>query len=183
MSHASDDEQFHGWVVRAQQGDPTGFDALMRALERPLAGFLRARGAGDAEGLVNEVLVRVFSGIGDFEGNAPQFRAWVYRIARNLLIDERRRAGRRPDAVSTAPDTLPEPLLSKTAPDRLNEAERVEGLLARVTAEQREVLLLRVVAGLSVEETAEVLGCRPGAVRALQHRALKRLRQEISRRP
>ncbi|MDE0801991.1 MAG: RNA polymerase sigma factor, partial [Acidimicrobiales bacterium] len=82
-----DDEQFERWVGSAQQGDPAGFDALVSALERPLVGFVRGRGASDPEGLVNEVLVRVFSGIADFEGNAPQFRAWVFRIARNLIID------------------------------------------------------------------------------------------------
>ena len=177
-----DDEQFERWVGSAQQGDPAGFDALVSALERPLVGFVRGRGASDPEGLVNEVLVRVFSGIADFEGNAPQFRAWVFRIARNLIIDERRTAGRRPDAVVTAPDQIPESPVHEAVADRFDQSERVETILAHVTSEQREVLLLRVVAGLSVEETAEVLGCRPGAVRALQHRGLKRLRQEFSRR-
>ncbi|MDZ7674089.1 MAG: RNA polymerase sigma factor [Acidimicrobiales bacterium] len=188
MKYDADDAQFSEWVACAQQGDPAGFDSLVRALERPLAGFVRARGAADPEGLVNEVLVRVFSGIAGFDGNAPQFRAWVFRIARNLLVDERRRDGRRPHVVATAPDMLPEPIFSQPAfseptPDRLDESERVEAILAQVTSEQREVLLLRVVAELSVEETAEVLDCRPGAVRALQHRGLKRLRQEFARKP
>ncbi|MFZ6003117.1 MAG: RNA polymerase sigma factor [Actinomycetota bacterium] len=177
-----DDRRFEGWVGSAQEGDPAGFDALVRALEGPLTGFVRARRASDPEGLANEVLVRVFSGIADFEGNAPQFRAWVFRIARNLLIDERRKAGRRPDTVATAPDQLPEQPSPAVLPDALDQSERIEAILDHVTPEQREVLLLRVVAGLGVEETAEVLGCQPGAVRALQHRGLKRLRQEFSRR-
>ncbi len=178
MMPTVDDRQFEVWIASAQEGDPAAFDSLVRALEGPLAGFLRARGASDPEGLTNEVLVRVFSGIAEFEGNAPQFRAWVFRIARNLLVDERRKTGRRPDTVATAPDQIPEPPSHGTVPDRLDQSERIEAILDQVTPEQREVLLLRVVAGLGVDETAEVLGCRPGAVRALQHRALKRLRQE-----
>lgn len=183
MSHEAEDEELAALLGRAQQGDPVAFDRLVLALQGPLTGFLRARGAADAEDLANEVLVRVFSGIVGFDGNVAQFRAWVFRIARNLVVDERRRAGRRPDTVPTAPDGLPEASAPSAEPDHLDEVERVEGLLARVTADQREVLLLRVVAGLSVEETAQVLGRRPGAVRALQHRALHTLRQQVTRKP
>jgi RNA polymerase sigma factor (sigma-70 family) len=180
--HSDDDVQFPDRLRRAQGGEPAAFDALVRWVEGPLMGFLRAQGASDPAGSANEVLVRVFSGIGRFEGNAAQFRAWVFQIARNLVIDEHRASGRRPVGLSTAPERLPEDRAALEV-DRLDELERVEALLVGLTADQREVLLLRVVAGLSVEETAEVVGRRPGAVRALQHRALNQLRSKLSRNP
>jgi len=176
------DDVYDGFDVRlrrAQAGDPGAFDELVRWLEYPLVGFLRARGVEDPEGMANEVLVRVFGGIERFDGGGAQFRAWVFRIARNALIDERRYRARRPDVVFTVHEELAEGV-TVDATDRIGERERVEALLADLTDEQREVLVLRVVAGLSVEETAQTVGRRPGAVRALQHRALARLRTVLS---
>jgi RNA polymerase sigma factor (sigma-70 family) len=177
------DERFADRLTRARDGGSSAFDELVRWLERPLVGFLRARGADDGEGLANEVLVRVFRGIARFEGGEAQFRAWVFRIARNALIDERRHRGRRPDMVPTVHNELPEPAALDDFPDRIGERERVEGMLSGLTDEQREVVLLRVVAGLSVDETARVVGRRPGAVKALQHRAMGRVRASLARRP
>jgi RNA polymerase sigma-70 factor (ECF subfamily) len=176
------DHEFGERLTRAQAGDPRAFDELVVWLERPLVGFLRARGAGDAEDMANEVLVRVFSRIEQFEGGGPQFRAWLFRIARNVLVDERRYRARRPDIVPTMPADLPEDAVFDPV-DQIGEWERVDVMLGDLTDEQREVVLLRIVAGLSVEETALAVGRRPGAVRALQHRALARLRTALSGRP
>lgn len=176
------DRGFARRLARARSGDPRAFEELLQWLERPLAGFLRARGTEDWEALANEVFVRAFSGIERFDGNAVQFRAWVFRIARNALTDEHRHRARRVDAVATAPQELPEITITEDVLDRAGQRERVEEMLSDLTDEQREVVLLRIVAGLSVEETAEVVGRRPGAVRALQHRALARLRTSLSAR-
>ena len=89
---------------------------------------------------------------------------------------------RRPDTVPTVHEELPE-AVTVDVTDRIGERERVEALLSDLTDDQREVLLLRVVAGLSVEETAQAVGRPAGAVRALQHRALARLRSVLSGRP
>lgn len=180
----SGDEEgpFAGRLAGAQAGDPRAFDELVVWLEQPLLGFLTARGADDPHGTANEVLVRAFRRIDSFSGGAAQFRAWVFRIARNALVDEHRRRSSRPVAVPHRPDALPEGAAVDDRLDRLGERERVEALLGCLTGEQREVVLLRVVAGLSVDETAAAMGRRPGAVRALQHRALARLRAELSER-
>jgi RNA polymerase sigma-70 factor (ECF subfamily) len=175
------DHQFGRWLAWARSGDPRGFEQLVRWLERPLAGFVRARGADDWEALTNDVLVRAFGRIEQFEGNAVRFRAWIFRIARNALIDEHRRRERRVDAVPTLPHHLPQPLADDDPTAAVEGRERVDAMLAELTDEQREVVLLRIVAGLSVEETAEVVGRRPGAVRTLQHRALARLRRSFPR--
>ncbi|HEX6419740.1 MAG TPA: sigma-70 family RNA polymerase sigma factor [Acidimicrobiales bacterium] len=177
-----DDGAFADHLARAQGGEPRAFDELVRWLEHPLLGFLTARGADDPHGTANEVLVRAFRRIDTFAGGAAQFRAWVFRIARNALVDEHRRRSSRPVAVPHRPDTLPDAVTVDDHLDRVDERERVEAMLGCLTDDQREVVLLRVVAGLSVEETAATVGRRPGAVRALQHRALARLRSELSER-
>jgi RNA polymerase sigma factor (sigma-70 family) len=174
------DHEFARRLARAQSGDPRAFEELLQGLERPLAGFLRSRGAEDSESLANDVLVRAFRGIGRFDGGAAQFRAWVYRIARNVLVDEHRHRARRVDAVAMMPHELPDTPTAGDVLDRVGERDRVEAMLSGLTDEQREVVLLRIVAGLSVEETAQVVGRRPVAVRALQHRALGQLRRSLS---
>lgn len=177
----NDDEDglFADRLARARCGDPRAFDELVRWLERPLLGFLAARGAEDPDGTANEVLVRVFRGVGGFEGGQAQFRSWVFRIARNALVDEYRRRRSRPPTVPTEPEVLSNAVMTDDDLDRIGERERVEAMLRCLTDQQREVLLLRVVAGLSVEETAQAVGRRPGAVRVLQYRALGRLRASL----
>lgn len=175
-----DDEgdAFEGRLARAQRGDPWAFDELVRWLERPLLGFLTARGAEDPDGTANEVLVRMFRRIDRFAGGQAQFRAWVFTIARNALVDEHRRRASRPVPVPDGTEALTGAVADDL--DRIGERERVEAMLDCLTDDQREVVLLRVVAGLSVDETARAVGRRPGAVRAMQHRALTRLRASLS---
>lgn len=173
-----DESWFAGALGRAQAGERSGFDELVRHLDPRLVGFARARGADDPEGLADEVLVQMCRSIGTFQGNLAQLRAWVFTIARNRIIDERRRAGRRVDARATDPAQLPDAPVAGAEVDP-EQRERVDALLADLTDDQREIIVLRVVVGLSVEETASVVGRRPGAVRALQHRALRALRSEL----
>lgn len=179
MGAELEDERLVGLVGRAQVGDPAAFDDIVRGLEQPLLGFARAHNANDPDGVANEVLLRAFRGIVLFEGGAPQFRAWIFQIARNVIADEHRAAGRRITPIPLEPARMPE-IHDTTAPDRIEEIERVRHLLRSVPRDQKDVLVLRIIAGLSVAEVAEVLGKRPGAIRALQHRGLERLRREIA---
>lgn len=175
-----DDAWFAPALERARAGEPAGFDALVRHLDARLVGFARARGADDPEGLADDALVQMCRSIGTFDGNLAQLRAWVFTIARNRIIDERRRAGRRVDARPTDPSQLPDAAGMDAEVDP-EQRERVVALLADLTDDQREIIVLRIVVGLSVEETASVVGRRPGAVRALQHRALRTLRTQLVR--
>lgn len=179
MSEADEEALFAAAIDRARAGDARGYDGLVRLVDRKLVGFARARGAADPEGLANDVMVRMCQAVDDFEGNLAQFRAFVFTIARHRLIDERRRRARRVDDVATAPEELPEPAVDDAVLGAVGGSERVDALLAGLTDDQREVVVLRIVVGLSVEETAEVVGRRPGAVRALQHRALRQLRATL----
>lgn len=179
------DDETESWfastLARAQRGDSAAFDELVRWLERPLLGFIRARGARDADDVANEVLVRVFRRIDGFSGNAAQFRAWVFHITRNQIIDAYRRAQRRGHVELTSTGELPDDGDVDAMAGDTEQGERIEAMLSGLSPEQREVLLLRVVAGLSVDETAAAIGKRAGAVRALQHRALSALRKELAK--
>lgn len=163
--------------VRA--GEPAACERLFNSMARRVAGFLRAQGVADPEGLTNEVFHRVFSSIDRFDGGEGQFRAWVFTIARNLVADERRRAARRPwtrralDKVVAIGGDVEEEAL-----DQLGNTWARE-ILQALSSDQRDVLLLRVVSDLSVKETATVLGKTPGAVKTLQRRALASLRRHL----
>ena len=177
----SSDSGFDGVLAAAQEGAEWAWELLIRDLVSPLTAFFRARDAADPENLAGEVFLDVANGIRRFEGSASGFRSWVYVIARRRLIDERRRRGRRPEEAhlyDPLPATHREPSAEDEALSRLG--GEVQELLGALTSEQRDVLLLRVVAGLSLQETAAVVGKRIGAVKALQRRALIALRKEIS---
>ncbi len=176
-------EQFATVLRAAQSGAEWAIAALYRDLQPNLLGYLRSQQPGDAEDLASEVWMNVASGIGRFEGNEAAFRGWLFTIARRRLIDLRRRSARRQT------DVVPVDALAERPASDDAEQEVLAGLTTRraldrvvriLSAEQAEVVLLRLVAGLPVEEVATIVGKRPGAVRALQHRALVRLARELA---
>jgi RNA polymerase sigma factor (sigma-70 family) len=143
----------------------------------------RASRVVDPDDLVGEVFLRVLQGIERFEGDGRAFRAWVFTVARNLAIDERRRNDRfRTEPVS--PETLIEvaPIGDAEAEAmRALAEERVRGVLDQLTTEQRDVLLLRILGDLTIEQVALALGKTPGAIKALQARAVATIRRQMSR--
>ena len=166
-------------LAAAQAGGPWAYQRLFDWLARPVAGYLRGQGAEDPDGLANDVFLRAFTNIGGFTGDEDRFRSWVFTIAHNGLVDERRRRSRRPVVDDR-------PVEERTAPDDTEAAaldrvgdERVRSLLAELSAEQRDVLLLRIVADLTVEQVAGTMGKTPGAVKQLQRRGLAVLRQRL----
>lgn len=172
-------------LVSAQRGDGRAFDHLFEALNRRVHAFVRVRGTTDPEGLVNEVFLKVFTNLSGFDGNEVQFRAWVFTIARNKLIDEGRRRQRR--VAETSMEAAMESVASAGSGVGDVEAEALSSLgdgwvaaqLGALTAEQREVVVLRIVADLTIEAIAEVLGKRVGAVKALQRRAFRTLAKNL----
>jgi RNA polymerase sigma-70 factor, ECF subfamily len=154
---------------------------LFHLVAEPLLGYLRSRGAGDADAIANEVLMRALTQLDRFEGDESGFRAWVFTIARCRLLDDRRAGQRR---VTTQSLDKPSEWLigGDVEVDAMAElgSDWVEAILDSLAPDQRDVLLLRVVSDLSIEETATVLDKTPGAIKALQHRALASIRRKIS---
>jgi len=170
----------------ARSGEPWAFEAIYRDLAPAVLGYLRSQRAAEPEDLASDVFVGVVRGLPSFRGDERGFRSWVFSIAHRRLVDERRRlARRREDAVD--PSLMSGPLAASSVGDaeaealariRQGWALRVLGLL---TEDQRSVLLLRILADLSVEEVAGILGKRPGAVKTLQRRALASLARHLDR--
>jgi RNA polymerase sigma factor (sigma-70 family) len=176
-------ESFDAVLDAARTGEGWAFERLFLWLAKAVTAYLRGAGVEDPEGAANDVLLRAFTSLDRFTGDEDRFRSWVFTIAHHLLIDERRRLARRPkssplESAGTEPGE-PAPPAEAGALISLGD-DRVRALLAGLAPDQREVVLLRIVADLSIEDTAAALGKRPGAVKALQHRAMRTLRARIA---
>lgn len=170
---------FDEQLTAAKAGEGWAFDALFDQWNSRVTGFVRSQGVGDVDGVVNDVFLKAFRSLGSFEGDVDGFRAWMFRIARNRVIDEYRRNGRMPATTSV------ERASEVSGGDVVDDAERRLGndrllaLLDLLTEEQREVLALRFVADLTIDQIAAVTGRRRGAVKQLQRRGLRRLEAEL----
>jgi RNA polymerase sigma-70 factor (ECF subfamily) len=148
-----------------------------------LRGYLRAIGQDEVDDLLDDVLFTVYRRLDRFEGGEAGFRSWVFTIAHIVAVDHYRRRRRRPEPVDTSDPRYMAVLgvlqgVDAIVTDQVLE-HRLQEVLDRLPDKQREVLLLRTVADLSVEQTATVIGRNPGAVRVLYHRALASVRRRI----
>lgn len=172
-----DPSALEGALEGARDGDEWAIEALFRAFQPQLLGYLRHHAPDMADDLASETWLAAAKGLHRFEGGIGDFRAWLFTIARHRVIDHYRSQGRRPRQVPHDPDRDPR------APDdtadlvigELSSAEAITALTRELSADQAEVVLLRVVADLSVEEVAKIMKRSPGSVRVLQHRALRTL--------
>ena len=162
----------------ARVGAGWAFEGIYSALGGQVRRFLAAQGAPDPDALTQDVFVRVFGGLDRFEGDAEHLRSWVFTVARNLLIDQRRAAARRP---VTADAPVPERGVPGAEDDVVAglDARRVLDVLDTLPADQREVVVLRFLVDLPLAEVAAVTGHSTSAVKALQHRGLARLRRRL----
>lgn len=156
----------------ARAGAGWGFEQAFEALAPEVHGYLRAQRAADPEASTNEAFLEVHRRLAGFDGDEGSFRAWVFVVAHQVLLHERARLGD-DDAVGAAPVEPVEPG---------GDVEMLEALDA-LTAEQRDVLLLRYVANLTLDQVAEATGRRVSAVKALQRRALDGLRRRLTAEP
>jgi RNA polymerase sigma-70 factor (ECF subfamily) len=173
-------DDFDDVLARARTGAGEAFTVLYQDLSKPVAAYVRTQGVADVEDLTSEVFMAVFTGLSRFEGDQAGFRSWVFTIAHHRVADHWRRAARSLSLTSYDPmdDERTVPSAEAGAFESLGSQEVAE-LLAGLTEEQREVLTLRVVADLTVEQVADVVGRSLGAVKALQRRALATLRRQI----
>lgn len=165
-------------VERARAGDASAWETLYkRAYPKLLAFAARRIGPVDGKDAVNEAMARAVARIDRFEWGRTSFDAWLFGILRHV-VEDAKRAGRRlvlgddeldDQSLGVEPGPLDHLLGSETS-------AAVRAAFAKLPDFDREVLELRVVAGLSSDEVASVVGKRPGAVRMAQARALSRLR-------
>jgi RNA polymerase sigma factor (sigma-70 family) len=167
----------------ARAGSEWAWTAIYRDLSPMVFRYLRAHHAPDAEDLMGDVFVQVVRRLSSFSGGERDFRAWVMTIVRNRLIDEWRRVSKH--AISFTPDDPRQAEADWGDPEdeamRRFSCSQVRVILDRLSVDQRDVLFLRVFAGLSVEETGRVVAKTPGAVKALQSRALAAIQRALSR--
>jgi RNA polymerase sigma-70 factor, ECF subfamily len=137
---------------------------------------------GSADDVAQEVCLAVVTALRSYVVSGRSFRSFVFAIAAHKVADAFRAIDRdRTEPTADLPEgpVLHGPVLEDDPEQRLlagERAERLGALLQLLTPRQRKVLFLRIVVGLTAEETAEQLGSTPGAVRVTQHRALDRLR-------
>ncbi len=174
---------FDALLEAAQQGDEGAVADLYHDLHPRLSGYLYAREPRAADDVEGEVWLAVAQGIARFSGTEESFRAWVFSIAQRRLADFRRTAMRRATAPTPA-EELERPAVGRTEDivlERISADEAVAFVTATLPRDQAEIVLLRVIAGLGVDEVSELLGKRPGTVRVMQHRALRRLQAELEK--
>lgn len=164
----------------ARAGQAWAFTVLWTELSPAVAAYARAQGSREPDDLTSDVFLAAFTRLSTFTGDTAAFRAFVFTIAHHRVVDERRRRSRRPEALPLEPgdDAGREVSAEETVLQQVA-TERTVAMLADLSDDQREVLLLRLVADLTVTQVAALTGRRPGAVKALQRRGLDALRRRM----
>lgn len=175
--------EFDRVLQAAQGGDEGAFTRLYRDLNPALSRYLTARAPSAGQDLAAETWLAAGRQLAVFRGAEPAFRGWLFTIARRRLVqhwrDERRRPSQPANPVDLAEQpggVDPEGLALGTVSAR----EAARFIAEALTPDQADVVLLRLVAGLDVDQVAAVLGKRPGTVRALQHKAVHHLATKFS---
>lgn len=172
-------------IQNAKNGDAESFGALydlyMPRIYRFI--FLRTRRKEDAEDLTHQVFSSAWQSLRRYESRGFPFGSWLYRIASNAVIDHYR------TEKDHAPlEAIPEEFTAEAARleekmDTAIDLDRARALLAKLEPDQQNVILMKFVENLPNKEIAEALGKTEGAVRVIQHRAIKKLRELDGRTP
>lgn len=160
-------------LAQAKAGVSSSFEVVFAELAGPISAFAARQGADDPDGVANTALFDAYQALATFEGDYSAFRAFVFRIARNRIIDDFRKQERRPRLVRF--DAAEPDVVVDDTPDRIGADEWVTTLLGQLTIEQREVIALRVLGGISIAETARIMDKPISSIKGLQRRAIRRL--------
>lgn len=173
---------FDDVLAAAQAGAEWAVARLYADLQPSVLRFAAARLGQDADDVTSQVWLEVARGLRGFSGDEAAFRRWVFTIAHRRIANAIR--SRMRNLSTPVPVEELRPMAADSAEDEAaraasgDEAARI--IANALPPDLAEVVLLRVVAGLSAEEVAEVTGRKPGTVRVMQHRALKRLRAALN---
>src|SRR5688572_28635508 len=175
-----DDGAIERLVEAARLGDPEAFGSLFDHFYGPVYRYVAVRVGrpSDAEDLAQLVFVKALEALPRYEARGVPFGGWLFRLARNVVIDHVRTRREH-----TTLDVVAERAGTDDGPDELalmrQEMDSVVMALRRLTPEQREAIELRFFAGLSAKEAAEAMGRQEGTVRGLQFRAIAALRRDL----
>lgn len=167
----------------AVQGDRGAVDSLIREVRPMVVRYCRARLTRAAhymhtsDDVAQEVCIALLVALPRYRDMGRPFAAFVFGIAAHKVADALRGAYRRDLPTDNVPDCIDEAPGPEESAIRGSEAERTRNLLSELPEQQRRLLVMRIIAGLSADETGDLLGMSPGAVRVAQHRALARLRK------
>jgi RNA polymerase sigma-70 factor (ECF subfamily) len=168
-------------LAAAQGGDEQAFAVLWRDLQPAVLRYFQVAAAQAAEDLAADTWMAVIGRLGPFRGDERAFRAWIFTVARHRAIDWHRQAARRPTDSIAAERLSERPALEDPVLQVLEDqsTRAALALVAELPPDQAEVVALRVLGGLEVAEVARIVGKRPGTVRVLTHRGLRRLAQRV----
>lgn len=143
--------------------------------------FIRISDQAEAENLGGDVFLKALQSLDSYRGDIEQMRAWLFRIAHNLVVDYIRKVSkRRTISIDSATEMqLPDKINVEETVETQLEIERLSTALERLTPAQREVIGLRFFAGLSSAETSNILGRNNGAIREMQRAAIETLRIQM----
>ncbi|MDT5353399.1 MAG: polymerase sigma-70 factor, subfamily [Mycobacterium sp.] len=180
------EERLNAVVAEAMAGDRDALGEVLETIRPIVVRYCRARvglmerSGLSAEDVAQEVCLAAVMALPRYRDRGRPFLAFVYGIAAHKVADAYRAAGR---DLAYPTDSIPEHRSAEPDPEQAaleaDSVTRMSELLEILPDKQREILILRVVVGLSAEETAEAVGSTPGAVRVAQHRALARLKSAI----
>jgi RNA polymerase sigma-70 factor (ECF subfamily) len=183
MSQEPSEDGLEEALDAARRGEERGVVTLFRAFQPGLVGYLRHRAPGMEDDLASEAWAGAAGLLPRFEGDARAFRALLFTLARRRTVDHYRRSGRAPSIVELTDGDEPADGadFEMAVISDLSGQDAIEALVKGLSTVQAEVILLRVVGDLSVEEVAEILERTPGSVRVVQHRALQRLAKRFKK--
>ena len=171
-------------VDRAKQGDRDALEELYLIHFDRIYGYLHVSVGNrpDAEDLTTQTFVKMLESIGKFRWQSAPFSAWLFRIAHNLAMDHFR-ASKRWQPEEEVPEPPPDESTSAEAGalESIGQKSMLE-LIEDLSAEQRQVLILKFVFNFSNAEAATILGKSEGAIMSLQHRALVSLQKQLETR-
>lgn len=162
-------------VFLLRRNDRAAWEAFYDSLAGELRGYVRRIGARDPDDVLGEVMVQVVRDLPRFTGTAGELRPWVFRIARNRVIDSARRRSRRVEEVPLEDEN--EPGSSEIG---FVDSGDLAGVLHLLTDDQREAVWLRFGLDMSLSEAAAVMEREPAAVAALTMRAMNQLRRLLA---
>jgi RNA polymerase sigma factor (sigma-70 family) len=173
--------QFESVLAAAKTGATWALTLLYREFQPGLLRYLGAQAPSDGEDLASEVWLDAAAGLRRFEGDEPSFRRWLFTIAHRRLVDLHRRDARRRSLLGSLERAeLGNSLDCEAEVLAACGDEEALALIGGLSPDQAVVVLLRVVGGFDANEVATIIGKKPGAVRVLQHRALKRLATRLA---